>query len=329
MPRVVATAPGDAILARMTASLPERYPDFFIVGAPKCGTTAMYDYLRQHPDIFMPFHKEPLYFGSDLTRRYGAMSEDEYLALFRSAGPEERVGEASAWYLYSTTAADEIHSVVPEARIIVMFRNPVDVMYAQHSQLLYNEQEEIMDFEAALAAEEDRYHGERLPSGPIRPENLLYRRMVRFAEQLERYLRVFGQDAVHVIIYDDLRRDTAEEYRKVLEFLRVDAVPTIDLRASNENKVVKSAWLQRLIWNPPLLRPMIPWLRRYPAIHAMRRGILALNSRRRRRPEMDPALRERLVRELEPDVTRLGRLIGRDLSAWSRPETAAGGSARA
>jgi hypothetical protein len=313
----------------MTPSRSDRYPDFFIVGAPKCGTTAMYDYLRQHPDIFMPFHKEPLYFGSDLTRRYGALSEREYLDLFRTAPPDDRVGEASAWYLYSTTAADEIHRVVPDARIIVMLRNPVDVMYAQHSQLLYNEQEDITDFGAALAAEEDRARGERLPPGPIRPENLLYRRMVRFAEQLERYLRVFGPDAVHVIVFDEFRNDTAGEYRKVLEFLRVDPIASVDFRASNENKVVRSAWLQRLIWNPPLLRPLIPRLRRYPAVHAVRRGILAMNSRRRGRSEMDPALRERLARELEPEITRLGRLIERDLSAWTRTGAAVEDSARA
>jgi Sulfotransferase family len=289
----------------------------------------MYDYLRQHPQVFMPFHKEPLYFGSDLTRRYGAMSQRDYLALFAEANPGDRIGEASAWYLYSRTAADEIRRVVPDARIIVMLRNPVDVMYAQHSQLLFSEQEEITDFEAALAAEEERALGEHLPTGPIRPENLLYRRMVRFAEQLERYLHAFGPEAVHIIIYDELRQDTAGEYRKVLEFLGVDPMTSVDFRASNENKVVKSKWVQRLIWDPPLLRPLIPRLRRYRAVHALRRGLLAVNSRRRGRPEMDPALRERLLREMEPEVTRLGRLIGRDLSAWTRADPAVDASARA
>lgn len=318
MARVRAPPVGGAILAPMTSRTSARYPDFFIVGAPKCGTTAMYDYLRQHPDIFMPFHKEPLYFGSDLTRRYGAMSTREYLDLFRDAHPGQRVGEASAWYLYSATAAAEIHRVAPDARIIVMLRNPVDVMHAQHSQLLFSEQEDIVDFDAALAAEEYRARGERLPAGPIRTENVLYRRMVRFAEQLERYLGVFGPESVHVIIYEDFRQDTAGEYRKVLDFLGVDRNAVVDFRASNENKVVKAEWLQRLIWNPPLLRPLIPRLRRYRAVHAARRVLLALNSRRHRREAIDPSLRERLTRELEPEVVRLGRLIGRDLSAWTR-----------
>ena len=199
-----------------------RLPDFFIVGAPKCGTTALYDYLRQHPQVFMPFHKEPLFFGSDLHHRYGKLTPTEYAALFRAAGAEQRVGEASAWYLYSATAAREICEASPQARIIIMLRNPVDVMYAQHSQLLFNQQEEITDFREALAAEEDRMAGRRLPPGPLRPENLFYRRMVRFSEQVERYLAAFDRDRVHIIVHDDMQDDTPKAFRETLRFLGVD-----------------------------------------------------------------------------------------------------------
>jgi Sulfotransferase family len=292
-------------------------PDFFIVGAPKCGTTAMYGYLRQHPDIFMPFHKEPLFFGSDLTRRYGPMSEQDYLRLFARAAPGQRVGEASAWYLFSASAATEIAAASPGARIIAMFRDPVEVMYAQHSQLLFTEQEDIEDFRSALDAEDDRAAGRRLPPGPIRPENLLYRRMVRFADQLERYLDVFGRDRVHVIINDDLRGDPAAEYRRLLTFLDVDPDFAPDFEPVNENKRTRHRWIQRLIWNPPLLRPLIPRLRRFPLVHALRARLLSLNSRRVARPPMDPALRSQLRAELRPEVERLGRLIGRDLGAWT------------
>ena len=302
-----------------------RMPDFFIVGAPKCGTTAMYEYLRQHPEIFMPFHKEPLFFGSDLTRRYGAMSEHDYLRLFAGAAPGQRVGEASAWYLFSTRAASEIAAASPAARIIAMFRDPVDVMYAQHSQLLFSAQENIADFRSALDAEEERAAGRRLPPGPIRRENLLYRRMVRFAEQLERYLEVFGRERVHVIIHDDLRADPVAEYRRVLAFLEVDPDFEPDFSPANENKRVRNRWLHRLVWNPPLLRPLIPFLRRYPLVHALRARLLSLNSRRVPRAPMDPELRSRLREELRPEVERLGRLMDRDLSAWT--ETSAPTSA--
>ena len=297
-----------------------RMPDFFIVGAPKCGTTAMYDYLRQHPGVFMPFHKEPLFFGSDLTRRYGQMSRREYEALFAEARPDQRVGEASAWYLFSTRAALEIADAAPDARIVVMLRNPIDVMYAQHSQLLFSEQEDIADFGEALAAEEDRAAGRRLPPGPIRPENLRYRAMVRFAEQLERYIDAFGADRVHVIIHEDLVADVAAEYRRLVTFLGADPEFHPDFTPSNENKRVRQRWLQRLIWNPPLVRRLIPVARRYPIAHRLRGRLLSMNSRVERRAPMDPALRRRLTLELAPEVERLGRLIGRDLSAWSAAE---------
>jgi hypothetical protein len=293
-------------------------PDFFIVGAPKCGTTAMYEYLRQHPAVFMPFHKEPLYFGSDLHHRYGRLTEDEYLALFRPARENQRAGEASAWYLYSQTAAAEIRAASPQARIIVMLRNPVDVMYAQHSQLLFNQQEDIADFGAALDAEEDRVAGRSLPPGPVRPENLFYRRMARFSEQLPRYLEAFGPERVHVIIHDDLLADTPGVYRRTLEFLGVDPSFPATFERSNENKRVRSRWLQRLAYDPPLIRRLAPMLRRHPAMHALRNRLVTANSTREARRPMDPALRARLTREFMPEVARLSALVDRDLSGWSK-----------
>lgn len=293
-------------------------PDFFIVGAPKCGTTAMYEYLRVHPRIFMPFHKEPLYFGSDLQHRYGRMSEAEYLALFQDAAPDQRAGEASAWYLYSRAAAGEIREFSPDAGIIIMLRNPVDMMYAQHSQLLFNCQEVIRDFGGALAAEEDRRRGLRLPPGPIRVENLFYRESARFTDQVERYLDVFGRERVHVIIFDDMKRDTPGVYRRTLEFLGVAADFQPDFTPANVNKRQRSATLQRLVYDPPgPIRRLVPRLRRFPVVHRLRGAVVGLNSRVAQRSAMDADLRRRLQAEFAPEVERLGALIGRDLSNWS------------
>ena len=129
------------------------------------------------------------------------MTLDDYLRLFKDAKPGQRVGEAITWYLYSTSAAREIKEFSPDAQIVVMLRNPVDVMYAQHNQLIFNVIEDIPDFAEALAAEPDRRAGKRLPPGPINVENLFYRHSVHFAEQLERYFEVFGRDNVHVMLY--------------------------------------------------------------------------------------------------------------------------------
>ena len=294
-----------------------RLPDFFIVGAPKCGTTSMYSYLGQHPGIFMPFHKEPLFFGADLTHRYGRMAPAEYLALFRDARDDQLVGEASAWYLYSQHAAQEIREVAPEARIIVMLRNPIDVMYAQHGELLFSRQENIAHFGEALAAEPRRIGGRDLPPGSFRRENLYYRRMVRFAEQLERYVSTFGRDRVHVIIYEDLRDDTAAVYRRLLDFLGVEPDARVVFTPRNQSKRARITWIQRLIWDPPLKRHLVPILRRFPIAHRARGALLRANSVDAPRAELDPVLRAELARELAPEVARLGSLLNRDLGHWT------------
>jgi hypothetical protein len=291
-------------------------PDFLIVGAFKSGSTALYEGLRRHPQIFMPFHKEPLYFGDDLTRRYGRYTKAEYLHLFEPAKPDQIAGEASTWYLYSVSAAREIHDFNPATKIMVVLRNPVDVMYAEHSQLIYNVIEDIPSFEAALAAEPDRRAGRRIPPGPINIENLFYRHSVRFAEQLERYFDVFGRGQVHVMLWDDLRRDGATTVRGALEFLGVDPSLATAPPNANENKRVRSRLIQRLIFAPRLLLPLAPFLRRFPLVRAVRTRLLDMNSEAKPRAPMDPVLRRQLLDEFTPEIERLGRLIGRDLSAW-------------
>ncbi len=291
-------------------------PDFFLVGVFKGGSTALYEQLRRHPQIFMPFHKEPLYFGDDLSRRYGRLTEDDYLRLFRGAKPGQHIGEASTWYLYSTSAAREIKEFSPDAKILVVLRNPVDVMYAQHNQLIFNVIEDIPDFAAALAAEDDRRAGRRIPAGPINVENLFYRHSVRFAEQLERYFEVFGRDRVYVMLNDDLRRDGAGVVRGCLEFLGVDPALAAAPPKSNESRRVRSPLVQRLIFAPRLLLPLAPFLRRFPLVRALRTKMLSMNSEAKPRPPMDPALRRRQLDEQASQIERLGRLIGRDLSGW-------------
>ncbi len=297
-----------------------RKPDFFIVGAFKAGTTALYEYLRAHPQIFMSVPKEPMYFGQDLTPRYRRMTEDEYLALFRGAADGQRAGEASPWYLYSSGAAREIQGFNPDARIIVMLRNPVDVMYSQHSQLVFNQREDLADFALALEAEEDRLAGRRVPTDAIRPEALHYRRSVRFPEQVRRYLEVFGAERVHFIVFDDLVADAPAVYRSTLEFLGVDPTVAIDLHVYNPNKTARSGRMQRLIFAPRgPMRRAFGTLRRFPLMHRVRDALVSANSTKAVRGRMDPELRARLTSEFAPQVAELGDIIGRDLSKWSEP----------
>lgn len=291
-------------------------PDFFIVGAPRCGTTAMYEYLRRHPQVYMPEHKEPMFFGSDLTQLHGRLTEADYIGLFRHARLGQRVGEASTWYLYSRTAAREIHEFAPNGQIIIMLRNPVDVMYSLHRELFFYRGEVIEDFEDALDAEEDRKRGRRL--GPSRrPEALYYRDTVRFADQVERYLAEFDPQQVKFLIFDDLVRDPAGTYADLLRFLDVDDTFRPEFERVNESKRPISAALQAMVVRPPRpLARLIPFLRRSRLAHQVRAALLSANSRRAVRPPMSAGLRQRLAGELAPEVVRLSELIGRDLSNW-------------
>ena len=297
-----------------------RKPNLFIVGAPKCGTTALHDYLGSHPQIFMSRVKEPGYFGSDLVGPTLFASAEDYLALFSDAGEAKVVGESSTVYLRSSRAADEIWAFNPESRIIAMVRNPIDVMHSFHSQLLYQGEEDIEDFEAALAAEPARERLAESGNGSGVRGSLLYRRVVCFAEQIERYLNRFGRDRVHVIVHDDLVRDTPAEYERTLRFLEVDpALRPSAFAVVNPNKQPRSAGLHRLLVHPPspvrpVVRTVLPQRTRAFLFGKVRR----LNTAHAKRAPMSADLRNRLADELSLEVKRLGALLDRDLSAWTR-----------
>jgi hypothetical protein len=289
-------------------------PNFFIVGAPRCGTTAMYEFLRQHPDVYMPYRKEPVYFGSDLHKRPPLLDEAAYLSLFDGARGRRAVGEATVWYLYSERAPGEIKAFAPEARIIVMLREPVEVIASLHSHFLFTANETLGDLGEALAAEEDRREGRGIPPLAQRPEGLQYRACGRYASHLRRYLDTFGPERVHVIVYDDFVADPAGTYRSVLEFLGVNPAFQPDFEQINQNKRVRSRALQGLTharWFVALTSRLPP-----RAFHAIRQGLKRLNARRQRRASLAPALRRQLQAELAPDVRELEELLGRDLAAW-------------
>ena len=213
-----------------------RAPDFFIVGAAKCGTTSLYRYLGLHPEVFMPATKWINYFNVDLPSPANCHSWDRYLDHFADAGHARRVGEASESSLYSRCAAAGIRKACPDADIVIMLRNPVDMLYSLHSQLLFSGVEDIEDFAEAMAAEPDRRKGERLPPVAHHPQRwLLYRQAARFAEQVLRYLDVFGRDRVHIILFDDFKSDTAAVYRDTLRFLGVDTGFQPDFEVHNAN----------------------------------------------------------------------------------------------
>lgn len=302
-------------------------PNLFLVGAPKSGTTALSSYLRDHPDVWVA-PDEMVYFGGDLVvlRQSGQrrrLRDEAYFGTFAPHDLERYRGDHSVYYLYSTVAAAEIFAFDPDSRVIAMLRNPVDQMHSQHSEMLYQGEEDIRDFAAALAAEEDRRRGQRLPAGCRKAFSLFYRDLASYADQVDRYLSLFGPERVHVIIYDDFAADTAGVYRGVLEFLDVDPGHEPTFAVVNSNKAVRSTFAQgQLRAGSPTLRRLARLVvRDHRARASLRRRVATLNTVRRPRPPVDPALRRRLEEEFAPEVRRLEDLLGRDLSMWSTAAT--------
>jgi hypothetical protein len=291
-------------------------PDFFIAGAPKCGTTALYEYLRGHPQVFLPRKKEPHFFGSDLQAPFYVRDPDEYRALFDDAAPGQRVGEASVWYLYSTRAAEEIQAASPGAQFIVTLRNPVEMVYSYHAQRLYNHTEDVADFDAALRLEGERREGRSLPGYVDHVHGLRYFEIARYGEQLERLFRYVDRERVRVLLYDDFRAHTAEVFADVLRFLRVDDGYRPMLGVVNASRTVRSTALFQLLHRPPqAFRTAVSSLVPAPLRRRVRQRLVDLNQVERKRAPLSPAAAGLLRAAYRDDVLRLGALLGRDLAA--------------
>ena len=295
-------------------------PNFFIVGAPKSGTTALYHFLRQHPQIFMPEAKEPHFFGGAAEPEKPRRTLQEYLGLFRDGVGKPCVGEASVYYLYSKTAARNIYAFNPAARIIIMLRNPIAMIPSLHHQRVYSDNERLLDLDDALAAEGPRRRGEmRIPRKTNNPHALFYRDIGRYSAQVKRYLEIFPVEQVHIILFDDFVADVAEAYRGTLRFLGVDPsfVPTFE--RVNDSRAIRSPfvrrWLERPL-NKGRLRGLVPFRRNlYEAVHRWNTlaGVKLLPT---------PAQAALLRREFANDIRELSTIIGRDLSHWLEASSA-------
>lgn len=299
-------------------------PNFFIVGAPKSGTTALYHFLRQHPDIYMPNAKEPHFFGCADEPEIASRTLSEYLDLFREGGGKPRVGEASVYYLYSRQAARRIHDFDPNARIIIMLRDPVSMIPSLHQQRFYSDNETIPDLEQALAAESARKNGGLpMPRRINNPHALFYRDIGRYSEQVKRYLEVFPRDQIKIILFDDFIAHLPGVFRDTLVFLGVDPDFSPVFERVNDSRWVRYLWLRRWLEQPlhrGRLRGLVPFRR---TLYEALRSWNTLGDSKNR---VSATQKERLRREFEPEIRQLAKLIGRDLQHWIHPQGGSRGS---
>ncbi|MEL6441753.1 MAG: sulfotransferase domain-containing protein [Cyanobacteria bacterium J06621_8] len=299
-------------------------PDFFVVGAPKCGTTSMCKYLDLHPEIFISKPKEPNYFCYEVIgKNPQSRNLQEYLSLFEDAD-SKTCGEGSPWNLYSKTAATEIYQLNSNAKIIIMLRNPVDFLYSLHSHHIVYSHENIFDFKSALEAESDRKLGAKIPSTCHVPTQLLYSEVAQFSTQVQRYLNVFGRDKVKIIIFDDFKINTAQVYQEILEFLGVDTSFDPDFLVHNSNKQVSNPSLYQFFNKPPswmfeyakAITPNFLYPLKRKIASTIRITMRSLLSKNKKRVPLNPKMRDYLIKQYTPEVELLSQLINRDLNHW-------------
>ncbi len=298
-----------------------RTPDFFIVGHPKSGTSALYEMLRSHPQVFMPALKEPLFFDRELHPQLTARDPhpdtlDEYLQLFAPAAPGQLKGEASANYLRSRLAAGRIAAVQPEARIIAILREPASFLRSLHLQLLESGVERETDLRRAI--ERERREAEDKPVLRYADDRFQY------VAQVKRYLEAFGQTRVLVLVYDDFRADNAGTARRVLEFLQLDPRAPISSAEVNPSVFVRAPRVQEMLGSLALgERPATRAARaaiKTVVPRGVRRGSMRTLRRRAVRsdpPPPDEALMLELRRRYKPEVEKLSAFLDRDMiSEW-------------
>ena len=296
-----------------------RFPDFLIIGAARAGTTSFYDYLKQHPQIFMPFNKEPMFYalegrdvafagpGDDKEINKKSITEmSAYLDLFRNARSDQIIGEASTLYFYHEAAAPNIKRHAPDSKLFLILRNPIDRAFSAYLYLVRDQRETAGSFEIALEEE-----GSRIRQNW---EHIWhYKSMGYYGAQLERLYGYFSRDQVRVYLYEDLQESPTTVLHDAYSFLgiRSDFIANTTVR-HNQGGVATQGMISALLTRPSKLKQRVkPWL---PSFLQN----LYINEKHRRlsKPGLKESTRKRLIDVYATDIDKLEQLIGRDLSSW-------------
>lgn len=302
-------------------------PNTFILGAPKCGTTALAQYLSEHPNVFFSKPKEPFFWSDDIKQTPHELRPsdlDDYLSLFADADPAQHkvVAEGSTRYLRSMRAVPRILDFNPDAKFIAMLRNPTEVAQAFHMEQLYVLHEDDPDFASAWAKQDARERGEMMPASAVGGDYVLYRRVASFADQVQRlYDWVPNPDQRKIILMDDFKADAGAVYRDTLAFLDLPDDGWTEFAPVNSAHAQRFPGLAKLLLYPPEpLQDPLRRLRRFllnnkvPGIATLK-GFLNVERKRNAVPE---EVLDEVRAAFAPDVARLGELLGRDLSHWSQ-----------
>lgn len=289
-----------------------RKPNFFILGAPKCGTTSLTTWLAEHPQVFISPAKEPHFFNFDFGERsYRTLGK--YEKLFVEATRHHiAVGEASVRYLYSRTAVPAILAYAPEPRFVVMVRNPVEMAYAMHDQNVCNAEEDERNFSAAWDLQAVRVYGDCVPNS-VDPQVLLYGKLCKVGLQIQQLLGNVSRSRVLIVNLHDVNRDPRREYLKVLEFLNLedDGRTLFPIVNAAKERYCPLLWRTVRRVNTTLRTMGVPHWR----IGFTEWASNAL-MKQRPRPGLTQSMRRHLCKYFAEDVVLLEEMTGWDLSEW-------------
>jgi hypothetical protein len=293
------------------------FPDFFIVGAPKCGTTSLHAWLCRHPALHMPV-KEPGFFSQDILP-LGKMLHD-YLPLYSAARPGQLIGESTPKYLFSSLGLQHIKRLNPRARILAVLRPPVELVHSFHGQMLREGEENERSFERAWRLVPQRREGRMLPRTCRGAALLDYPAWGELGTRLKEVFSLFSADQVKVFLLEELRDQPGAVYRDALAHLGQDDDGFADFPVLNEGWNIRHLWLHRAVL--AARRRAAPALQ---ALHVARGGqgtglLKWLNRFNRAAPTgvTNAAFSEELAAHFLPEVEILEDLLGRDLAHWKR-----------
>jgi len=315
----------------MTNDLRRPEPNFFVVGAARAGTTSIWQFLRQHPDVQMPSTlktKEPSYFAEyNPTWAPKFPDRDAYLELFKNAGEKKAIGEASPAYMLAPSCARRIFSAYPGARIIITLRQPARRAFSLYRLMCTWGLEWLPTFERALDAEDARAADfEFQRRQPFWFPLYLYFRVSLYASQVKQYLDVFPRPQIHVVLFEDLKRRPVETTQEIFRFLGVDPTFEPAVKTHNESFMPASTRVQHMLadrWRMhPLFAGRRPAGQRQSFVHRKMIPILFgcnLLAGRWLKNTLDPGTERRLLERYRSDIELTGTLIGRDLGLWLEP----------
>lgn len=293
-----------------------RFPDFYVVGAAKSGTTSLWNYLLQHPELYLVpdvRFKELGFFASD----HGISNEEDYKSFFVAAQHGQKIGEVCNSYLTDPASAKRIKEAVPEAKIIISLRNPVDRAFSLYNWMVANGYEKKSEFNSALAEENKRKTDEDFQKSNAHGNPWLFRYFESglFSCQVQRYFEVFGKSNCLVLLFDELIKNPVSVSQKCYSFLSVDQEFKPATDKLNEKKQPRSQALQYFV------KSVLPKVRDSLGLPKGLLGntpskILKLNKKSGNQNELDLMTKKKLLEKYKEDILKTQKLIEIDLSRW-------------